>query len=98
MELYYKDLISEDASLERLVDDLMLLGQGANDFAEEAGLGLATKPREELVGKLERLKASCRRLKEQAVAGAMAADKTMRRYPYSSLGIAFGLGVLAGLL
>jgi ElaB/YqjD/DUF883 family membrane-anchored ribosome-binding protein len=98
MELYYKDLISEDASLEKLVDDLMLLVQGANDFAQEAGLGLAAMPQEELAGKLERLKASCRRLKEQAVAGAVAADKTMRRYPYSSLGIAFGLGVLAGLL
>jgi len=31
MELYYKDLISEDASLEKLVDDLMLVVQGAND-------------------------------------------------------------------
>src|SRR5215468_5655916 len=93
MELYYKDLISEDASLEKLVDDLMLLVQGANEFAAEAGV-----PREEIAGKLERFKASCQRVKEQAVAGALATDKVMRQYPYSSLGIAFGLGVLAGVL
>ena len=37
MELYYKDLISEEASLERLVDDLMLVVQGADQFADASG-------------------------------------------------------------
>lgn len=98
MELYYKDLISEEASLEKLVDDLMLLVQGASEFAGEAGAALGTAPREEILSKLERLRASCLRLKQQAVAGALATDKVMREYPYSSLGIAFGVGLLAGIL
>jgi ElaB/YqjD/DUF883 family membrane-anchored ribosome-binding protein len=98
MELYYKDLISEDASLEKLVDDLMLVVQGANEFAEAAGANLTNIKREEIRTRLERLKESCRRIKEQAVAGAVATDKVLREHPYSSLGIAFACGLLAGTL
>jgi ElaB/YqjD/DUF883 family membrane-anchored ribosome-binding protein len=98
MELYYKDLISEDASLERLVDDLMLVVQGANEFAEAAGANLPQIKREEIQTHLQRLKESCRRIKEQAVAGAVATDKVLRQHPYSSLGIAFAFGLLTGTL
>jgi ElaB/YqjD/DUF883 family membrane-anchored ribosome-binding protein len=98
MELYYKDLISEDASLERLVDDLMLVVQGANEFAEAAGANLTQLKREEIHTHLQRLKESCRRIKEQAVAGAVATDKVLREHPYSSLGIAFACGLLTGTL
>ena len=98
MELYYKDLISEDASLEKLVDDLMLIVQGANEFAEAAGANLPQIKREELHTHLQRLKDSCRRIKEQAVAGALATDKVLRKHPYSSLGIAFACGLLTGTL
>jgi ElaB/YqjD/DUF883 family membrane-anchored ribosome-binding protein len=98
MELYYKDLISEDASLERLVDDLMLVVQGANDFAEAAGANLTQIKREEIHSRLQRLKESCRRIKEQAVARAVATDKIVRDHPYSSLGFAFACGLVTGTL
>jgi ElaB/YqjD/DUF883 family membrane-anchored ribosome-binding protein len=98
MELYYKDLISEEASLEKLVDDLMLVVQGANEFAQAAGANLAQVNREEIHTRLQRLKENCRRIKEQAVAGAVATDKILRKHPYSSLGFAFACGLLAGLL
>ena len=96
MELYYKDLISEDASLERLVDDLMLVVQGANEFAEAAGANLTQIKREEIHSRLQRLKESCHKIKEQAVAGAMATDKVVRDHPYSSLGFAFAFGLITG--
>src|SRR5262245_587655 len=98
MELYYKDLISEDASLEKLVDDLMLVVQGADAFAEAAGANLDGKPKEEIANRLARLKQSCHRVREQAVAGAVAAYKMLRQYPYSSIGFGFGLGLLVGAL
>ena len=98
MELYYKDLISEEASLEKLVDDLMLLVQGSNELAGAAGAGLGPQPREEVVSRLRQLKEACRRLQRQAVHGAHATDKLLRRYPYSSLGVAFALGLIAGTL
>jgi ElaB/YqjD/DUF883 family membrane-anchored ribosome-binding protein len=98
MELYYQDLISKDASLEKLVDDLVLVVQGADEFAEAAAANLKGLPKEEFAGRLARLKESCLRVKDQAVAGAVAADKVLRRYPYSSIGFAFGLGLLAAVL
>ena len=98
MELYYKDLISKEASLEKLVDDLMLVVQGANEIAEAAGANLAGMPAKDLASRLERLKESCFRLKAQAVSSARATDQVLRRYPYSSIGFAFALGMAAGLL
>jgi ElaB/YqjD/DUF883 family membrane-anchored ribosome-binding protein len=98
MELYYKDLISEDASLEKLVDDLMLVVQGAEEFAQAAGANLPSQSRQELSHRLARLKESCRRIKNHTVATAHAADKTLRQYPYSSVGFSFGLGLFLGVL
>jgi ElaB/YqjD/DUF883 family membrane-anchored ribosome-binding protein len=96
MELYYKDLISKDASLEKLVDDLMRVVQGANDLAEAAGTGLLPEHREEIATRLQRLKEGCLRLKQHAISTALATDKLMRQYPYSFAGFAFGLGILTG--
>ena len=98
MELYYRDLISEDASLEKLVDDLMLVVQGAEEFAEATGANLAKEHREELASRLERLKEGCRHIQQQARATALAVDKVIRQYPYSSAGIGFGVGLIAGIL
>jgi len=98
MELYYKDLISEEASLEKLVDDLMLVVQGADAFVKAAGVDLSNQPTAEIATRLERLKASCQRVKEQALTGAVAMDKLVRRHPYSAVGFAFGLGILTTAL
>ncbi len=98
MEVYYKDFISEGTALEKLVDDLMLVVQGAHEFAEAAGASLTKERREEVVTRLERLRETCRRLKEQVEAGAVAADKALRRFPYSAAGFAFGFGLAAGVL
>jgi len=95
MELYYKDLISKEASLDRLVDDLMRVVQGASELAEAAG---SPEQNAELHSRIEKLKEACNRVKEQAVSGMRATDKLLRRYPYSSLGFAFGLGVLTAVL
>src|SRR6516165_10545877 len=95
MELYYKDLISKDSSLEKLVDDLMLVVQGAEEFAQAAGANLGELEKAEITSRLQQIKIGCQRLREHAVAGAAAADRVMRRYPYSAAGVAFVLGLLA---
>jgi ElaB/YqjD/DUF883 family membrane-anchored ribosome-binding protein len=95
MELYYKDLISEEASLEKLVDDLLLVVQGAEKFAQTASV--EEGQRAEIVGRLAHLKERCHRLQEQAKSTALAADKVLRRNPYSSIGVAFAIGIAAGV-
>jgi len=91
MELYYKDLISEEESLDRLVDDLMLVVQGVDEFAEKTSQ-LGEPEKEEIRSRLQRLKDHCLQIKNQAIATAHATDKALRHHPYSSLGLAFGLG------
>jgi ElaB/YqjD/DUF883 family membrane-anchored ribosome-binding protein len=97
MELYFKDLISEERSLEKLVDNLTLIVQGADDLAEAAGANVAV-PKEEITHRLARLKESCLHLKQNAIRSALAADKLLHQYPYSSIGFAFGLGLVGGIM
>ena len=98
MEVYYKDLISKETSLEKLVDDLAVAVRGADHLAEAVAGHLPARQRQQFKSRLEQFKHSCERLKSQAVVGARAADKTLRQYPYSSIGFAFSLGLLAGTL
>ena len=47
---------------------------------------------------IEKAKAVCADLQERTAAAAKAADKAVREHPYHAVGIAFGLGVLIGVL
>ncbi len=47
---------------------------------------------------VEKTKAAYERLEEKTVAAAKAADKTVHERPYQAIGIAFGLGLLIGVL
>ncbi len=97
MELYYKDLISEEASLEKLVDDLMLVVQGADEFVQAAGSTLPQHQKAAITSRLEQLKHGCRRVQQDAKAAALAVHKVLRQYPYSFAGAAFAVGLLAGV-
>ena len=54
--------------------------------------------RERLSQTLESAKATCRRLEEKASERAKATDKVIRTHPYESIGVAFGIGLLIGVL
>ena len=55
----------------------------------------ATASTEKLV---DELKALIQRAEEKAVERAKAADRVIRDHPYQTIGIAFGLGLLIGVL
>jgi ElaB/YqjD/DUF883 family membrane-anchored ribosome-binding protein len=90
-----------EKSTEKLLQDLKevvrdgeeLLRAGAEDLGER---GAAAK--EKLAAALEVAKETQRRLQERAIASAKAADIYIRTNPYQSIGIAFGVGMLIGLL
>jgi len=90
-----------EESTERLLRDLQnvvrdgeeLLQAGVQDLSEK---GVAA--RERLAAALEVAKETRRRLEDRAIAGAKATDKLVREYPYQSLGAAFGVGLLIGVL
>ena len=54
--------------------------------------------RAKLEAAVEKAKAVCQRLEEKTVEAAKVTDKAIREHPYPSIGIAFGLGVLVGVL
>lgn len=47
---------------------------------------------------VEKAKDACERLEEKTVAAAKTADKAVRTHLYQAMGIAFGLGLLVGVL
>jgi len=46
----------------------------------------------------ELLKVGVAGVKEKAIAGVRGSDRVVRDYPYQSLGIVFGVGVLLGVV
>ena len=54
--------------------------------------------RAKLEAATEKAKEVSKRLQEQTVAAAKATDEVIREHPYQAIGIAFGVGVLIGVL
>ncbi len=90
-----------DINTDRLVSDLKTVTKDAEELLKtvsgEKGNG-SHEMRMRLSSAIESAKATYRRMEEKAVAGAKATDKVIRDHPYESLGIAFGLGLLVGVL
>ena len=90
-----------ERSTEKLLEELRLVVQDGEELlksgAQEMGeRGVAA--RERLAAALEAAKETGRKLEERARAGARAADELIRENPYQSIGIAFGVGLIFGVL
>jgi len=96
MEVYFDNLTAENASLDKLAEDVSLLVQDAEELVEASGEKLSPRSKAELENALERVKTRGERIKQQALAGARATDRVIRQYPYQSLGVVFGLGFILG--
>ena len=90
-----------ERSTEKLLQDLRevvhdgeeLLRAGAADLPERGAAA-----REKLAAALEVARETQKRLQERAMEGAKAADRVIRANPYQSIGVAFGVGLLIGVL
>jgi ElaB/YqjD/DUF883 family membrane-anchored ribosome-binding protein len=86
---------------QRLASDLKLVMRDAEDLlkatAGEAGDRLK-EVRSRLTSALESAKATCEQLQGKALEAAKATDHVIREHPYESTGIAFGIGLLIGVL
>lgn len=92
-------------SKEKVAEDLRILAQDAEELlrvtASEVGEKVTDKAREargRLLATLEKAKSTCHRIEERAIDAAKATDKVIREHPYQSIGVAFGLGLLVGVL
>lgn len=54
--------------------------------------------RNRLATALESAKDTCERLQDQTIQAAQSADRIIREHPYETIGVAFSLGLLIGVL
>jgi ElaB/YqjD/DUF883 family membrane-anchored ribosome-binding protein len=88
-------------STEKLLQDLKavvqdgeeLLRAGASELGERGAAA-----RERLTAALEVAKETQKKLQARAYATAQATDRMIREHPYQSLGVAFGVGMLIGVI
>jgi ElaB/YqjD/DUF883 family membrane-anchored ribosome-binding protein len=98
METYFANMTADEGTTAKLVQDLLTLVHDAEDLVRGTGENLTSKSKEELLASLEKVKRTCRQLEETAVVSARSADRLIREYPYPSMGAAFGIGLLIGVL
>jgi ElaB/YqjD/DUF883 family membrane-anchored ribosome-binding protein len=75
-------------------------GQGTREMDQMAteAESLTARGREAATRLATALDSARTRVQEGTVAGAKATDRAIREHPYQSLGVAFGAGVLIGVL
>ena len=92
---------SIEASREKVVADFKTLMHDAEELVKVTADDLGEKAkdaRERLKVAISKAKESCSGWEDKAAAGAKATDKVIREHPYESLGVAFGVGLLLGVL
>ena len=90
-----------EESTERLLQDLKAVVQDGEELLRAGAVALGERgaaAREKLAAALEVAKDTSRKLEERAREGAKATDRYIRENPYQSIGIAFGIGMLFGIL
>lgn len=107
METHFENIQSAHSQLarERLLTDLRTLSHDAEDLLKATASDVSDKAKEarsRLTEALERTKATCKEMEERTIANAKAAvkqaDTVIRHHPYESIGVAFGIGMLIGVL
>jgi len=103
METHFEAMESAkaDVTRERLKDDIRGLTEDAEALLKATAGDVSEKVKEarsRLAAAIDRVKASTQDMEKRAAEAAKVADKVVREHPYESIGIAFGLGLLIGVL
>jgi ElaB/YqjD/DUF883 family membrane-anchored ribosome-binding protein len=98
MEVFFENFASDESVTNKLLHDLSLAKEGAEELFAVAGQEVAVQSKEKFLSGLDRVKATCRNLQGKAANGAKAADNAIHKHPYTTAGIALGVGLLVGAL
>jgi ElaB/YqjD/DUF883 family membrane-anchored ribosome-binding protein len=93
--------MTPDEANERLSSELHTVVREAEDLLKATGTQTGehlTAIRARLTTAMESAKATAHKVQEKAVAAAKATDHVIREHPYESIGVAFGVGLLVGVL
>lgn len=92
---------ASDLARARLAEDVRTLIHDAERLLEATAGDVSEKAKDlraRLRDAVDRAKLSAADLQAQARAGARKVDEVVRQHPYESMGVAFGVGVLLGVL
>ena len=96
-----KTIMTTSEANERLMGDLKSAAQDAEELMKATAGQASEKVKElrnRLASTLESAKVLAHRAQDKTIAAAKATDATIREHPYQSIGIAFGVGILVGVL
>jgi ElaB/YqjD/DUF883 family membrane-anchored ribosome-binding protein len=107
METHFENLEQAHSRMarERVLADLRALAHDSEELLKATAGDVSDKAKEartKLTAALARTRSTIEEMQSQAVAGAKEAarkaDAVIRQHPYESLGVAFGIGLLIGVL
>jgi ElaB/YqjD/DUF883 family membrane-anchored ribosome-binding protein len=101
MDFLKSEQFMQAASPEKLIRDFKVVLQDAEELIKATAGDIEDKTREaraKLAGALVVAKDTCSKLEETVLAGAQATNDLVRGHPYESIGLAFAIGLLAGVL
>lgn len=93
--------MSTNTNTDQIVKDLKTVARDAEELAKATAGEVSERARDaraRLTAALETAKQTCQRWEEKSIEGAKATDKVIHEHPYPSMGVAFALGVLLGVL
>ena len=95
------DTTEQEVTFDKLAADFKVVVQDAEALLKATAGEVGEKAREaraRLSASLQNCKVSLHKVEDKALAGAKVADKAIREHPYQSIGMAFGVGLLIGVL
>ena len=90
-----------ELSTDKLLTDLKQVVRDSEELLQSTAGAVgdrAQEVRERLATALENAKRTCRKLENDALDAAKVTEELVREHPYQSMGVAFGIGLLAGVL
>ena len=93
--------MGHEVTTKQLLDDLKTVVRDGSELLKQSAGDLSDKAheaRERLNQALDSAKATISRLEGKAKDGARATDELIREHPYQTIGIAFAVGLLIGVL
>jgi len=93
--------MNTETNTEQIVKDLKAVARDAEELVRATAGEVSEKARDaraRLSAAVEKAKLNCQQWEEKALQGAKATDKVIREHPYESIGVAFGVGVLLGVV
>lgn len=90
--------VPNEISKQKLIDDFKALVRDGEELLKVGADELSSETKEKLTDLLDRARRLYGSIEHRAMVTVEATDRAIHEHPYESIGIAFGLGALLGLL